>query len=64
MRARDSFVAEFDHEMAVTRRVLERVPEEAFSWKPHEKSFSLGGPQQAQKSPVAGRMTAAPLDSM
>jgi uncharacterized damage-inducible protein DinB len=43
VRARDSFVAEFDHEMAVTRRVLERVPEEAFSWKPHEKSFSLGG---------------------
>jgi len=39
---RESLVAEFDHEMAVTRSVLERIPEGAFSWKPHEKSFSLG----------------------
>src|SRR5262245_27588950 len=42
VRDRDSFVAEFDHEMAVTRQVLERVPDEAFAWKPHEKSYSLG----------------------
>jgi uncharacterized damage-inducible protein DinB len=34
--------AELDHEMALTRRVLERVPEHAFDWKPHEKSSSLG----------------------
>ncbi|MEO8070892.1 MAG: DinB family protein [Acidobacteriota bacterium] len=40
---RDSLLAEFDQEMAVTRRVLERAPEAAFTWKPHEKSFSLGG---------------------
>lgn len=40
---REAFVAEFDHEMALTRAVLERVPEAAFAWKPHEKSFSLGG---------------------
>lgn len=33
---------EFDHEMATTRRVLERVPAHAFDWKPHEKSMSLG----------------------
>lgn len=33
---------EFDLEMANTRKVLERVPETAFSWKPHEKSFSMG----------------------
>ncbi len=36
-------LAEFDHEMSVTRRMLERLPEAAFAWKPHEKSFSLGG---------------------
>lgn len=36
-------LAEFDQEMAATRRVLERVPEAAFAWKPHEKSCSLGG---------------------
>ena len=33
---------EFDHEMANTRKTLERVPEEKFSWKPHEKSMTLG----------------------
>ena len=38
----DALLPEFDHEMATTRRVLERVPEPQFGWKPHEKSFSLG----------------------
>lgn len=33
---------EFDHEMATTRRVLERVPGEKATWKPHEKSFAIG----------------------
>src|SRR6267143_3818968 len=34
---------EFDHEMANTRKTLERVPDDKFSWKPHEKSSSLAG---------------------
>jgi uncharacterized damage-inducible protein DinB len=38
----DALLPEFDHEMATTRRVLERVPEARFAWKPHEKSMSLG----------------------
>lgn len=38
----DVLLPEFDHEMATTRRVLERVPEHAFEWKPHDKSMSLG----------------------
>jgi uncharacterized damage-inducible protein DinB len=33
---------EFDQEMPNTRRLLERVPEASFSWKPHEKSMTLG----------------------
>ena len=33
---------EFDQEMATTRRLLERVPDDKATWKPHEKSFSLG----------------------
>lgn len=33
---------EFEHEMANTRKTLERVPDDKFSWKPHEKSMSLG----------------------
>jgi uncharacterized damage-inducible protein DinB len=35
-------LAEFDREMATTRRVLERVPTDKGTWKPHEKSFALG----------------------
>jgi uncharacterized damage-inducible protein DinB len=36
------FLAEFDEEMPSTRKILERVPEASFSWKPHEKSMTLG----------------------
>jgi uncharacterized damage-inducible protein DinB len=42
MAIRDALLAEFDHEMGTTRRLLERTPEAEFAWKPHEKSFSLG----------------------
>jgi uncharacterized damage-inducible protein DinB len=38
----DALIPEFDHEMATTRKVLERVPEQKFDWKPHAKSMSLG----------------------
>ena len=38
----EALLPELDHEMAMTRRVLERVPDEALAWKPHDKSFSLG----------------------
>jgi uncharacterized damage-inducible protein DinB len=34
--------AEFREEAKTTRRVLERVPAEKLSWKPHAKSMSLG----------------------
>ena len=36
-----AFLPEFDHEFAQTRTALQRVPEEHFSWKPHEKSYTL-----------------------
>ena len=38
----ETFLAEFNEEMATTRRVLERVPSEKGTWKPHEKSFAVG----------------------
>jgi uncharacterized damage-inducible protein DinB len=38
----DALLPEFDHEMAVTRKVLERVDDARFGWKPHERSMSLG----------------------
>lgn len=37
-----SMIPEFDQEMATTRRVLERIPSDKGTWKPHEKSFSVG----------------------
>lgn len=33
---------EFDNEAGTTRRVLERVPSDKLTWKPHPKSMSLG----------------------
>src|ERR671939_2245255 len=39
----NALLPEFDHEMANTRKTLERVPEEKFDWRPHEKSMTLGG---------------------
>jgi uncharacterized damage-inducible protein DinB len=33
---------EFDDEMATTRRLLERVPSDKATWKPHDKSFAMG----------------------
>ena len=39
----DSLLPEFDHEMASTRKTLERVPEDKSDWKPHEKSTTMGG---------------------
>src|SRR6201989_3264648 len=42
MTIAELLLPEFDQEMTATRRVLERVPEEKFGWKPHAKSFSMG----------------------
>src|SRR4051794_19905179 len=33
---------EFDHEMANTRKVLQRVPEDKLDWKPHTRSHTIG----------------------
>ncbi|HVX37928.1 MAG TPA: DinB family protein [Gemmatimonadaceae bacterium] len=38
----DRFLPEFDQEMKTTRSLLERVPMDKASWKPHAKSRSLG----------------------
>jgi uncharacterized damage-inducible protein DinB len=42
MAIKEGLLAEFDHEMGTTRRLLERIPDDRLSWKPHEKSMSLG----------------------
>ena len=38
----DILLPEFDLEIATTRKVLERVPDDRIEWKPHEKSFPMG----------------------
>lgn len=38
----DSLLPQFDREMSITRKVLERIPDERLEWKPHVKSYSLG----------------------
>jgi uncharacterized damage-inducible protein DinB len=38
----DALLPEFDHEIAVTRKVLERVDETKLGWQPHERSMTLG----------------------
>jgi uncharacterized damage-inducible protein DinB len=43
MNLRESLLPEFDHEMTMTRVVLERLPEAAFEWRPHPRSYTLGG---------------------
>jgi uncharacterized damage-inducible protein DinB len=42
MAIAEALLPEFDHEMSTTRRLLERVPEEAPDWQPHTKSTPIG----------------------
>ncbi|HWR96941.1 MAG TPA: DinB family protein [Candidatus Methanoperedens sp.] len=42
MPVNDALLAEYDHEIATTRRFLERVPAPAAAWRPHPKSAALG----------------------
>jgi uncharacterized damage-inducible protein DinB len=41
MPLRDLLLPEWDSECAASRRVLERLPEDRYAWKPHEKSPSV-----------------------
>ena len=49
----ESLAAELRQEAKTTRRLLERVPEESFGWKPHETSMTLGR--------LAGHVTELPM---
>ena len=41
MKLSEMILPEFDQEMANTRKTLERVPDAKFTWRPHEKSFTM-----------------------
>lgn len=56
----DALLPEFDHEMTVTRKLLERLPEDRFDWKPHDRSMSLGAlAQHVANLPMWGAVTLA-----
>src|SRR5262249_61706476 len=42
MKIAELLLPEFDHEMQSTRKVLDRLPEAKYGWKPHAKSSSMG----------------------
>jgi uncharacterized damage-inducible protein DinB len=42
MKAIDPLLMEFEQESATTRRLLERIPADKLSWKPHAKARTLG----------------------
>jgi len=39
----DPMLMEFDREASMTKKVIERVPQEKIAWRPHAKSMSIGG---------------------
>ncbi|HTS70405.1 MAG TPA: DinB family protein [Terriglobia bacterium] len=41
MALSEALLPEFDHEMAGTRKTLERVPDDKLDWKPHAKSMTV-----------------------
>jgi uncharacterized damage-inducible protein DinB len=58
MTIAETLLPEFDREMATTRRLIERVPEERLTWKPHEKSMSLAAlSEHLGQLALWGRMT-------
>jgi uncharacterized damage-inducible protein DinB len=42
MSITQQLLAELDQESKTTRKLLERIPEDKLSWRPHPKSYSLG----------------------
>jgi uncharacterized damage-inducible protein DinB len=43
MKMSESLIKEFEHEAQTTRKHLERLMNDKFDWRPHEKSFTAGG---------------------
>jgi len=54
----DALLPEYDREMGLTRRALERVPDGQFDWKPHPTSVTLGRlAEHLAEMPLWGTMT-------
>jgi len=60
MTIADLLVPELDSELAVTRTVLERVPDDRAEWKPHPRAFPMAHlAQLVARMPTWVRMTMA-----
>ena len=42
MNIAEAMIGEFSQESIGTRKMLERIPDDKLSWKPHEKSMTMG----------------------
>src|SRR3981189_269399 len=42
MAINQALLPEFDHEIANTRKTVQRIPDDKLGWKPHERSMTLG----------------------
>jgi len=42
MSIAQQLLAEFESQAPVTRKFLERLPEDKLTWKPHQKSMTAG----------------------
>ena len=63
MAIADAMLMEMEMEDKITRRVLERIPEEKLAWKPHPKAYTLG--QLAMHIAVAqGRVASAAVEDV
>lgn len=63
MTLADSILMEMDQEAQTTRKVLEQIPEDKLTWRPHPKSFSLGQLALHIASAPAGIAAAAVPDT-
>jgi uncharacterized damage-inducible protein DinB len=63
MAIADAMLMEMDMEDKTTKRVLERIPENKLTWKPHPKAYSLG--QLAMHIAIApGRIASAAIEDV
>ena len=65
MRIADSLIMELEQKAKTTRLVLERLPANKFSWRPHAKSMSLGqlGLHVAQTPGAVAKLASASIDT-
>jgi hypothetical protein len=51
----NALLAEFEIQALITRRFLERIPEDRLTWKPHEKSLTAGQKFSRRSMKVSSR---------